>query len=180
MLLAFDSHPVQLGLQAPEIFPPDFIGATNAISILRLLAYMSALWLWGLSLWFFLVSVGSLWKYINPKSNARIPFQMTWFSFVFPNTALVVSTEQLGTAFGSRGLQIFGCVLACGIILVWLLVVGNMLRGLWTNELYVIPSTLFFLPFPVLSSFFFSSLAIALYSRSWVTLRLLNEGEEER
>ena len=67
------------------------MGTTNAVSILRLLAYIAGLWLWGLSIWFFLVSVGSLWKYLRPDNNAKIPFQMTWFSFVFPNTALVRS-----------------------------------------------------------------------------------------
>lgn len=80
---------MQLGYHAPEIFPPVFLGAEYAVPILRLLAYMAGLWLWGLSVWFFLVSVGSLWKYIRPDNNAKIPFQMTWFSFVFPNTALV-------------------------------------------------------------------------------------------
>jgi tellurite resistance protein TehA-like permease len=50
---------------------------------------MAGLWLWGLSIWFFLVSVGSLWKYLRPESKGKLRFQMTWFSFVFPNTALV-------------------------------------------------------------------------------------------
>jgi len=50
---------------------------------------MTGLWLWGLSIWFFLVSVGSLWKYVLPEHRDKMSFQMTWFSFVFPNTALV-------------------------------------------------------------------------------------------
>ena len=65
------------------------MGTQHAVHILRLLAYMMGLWLWGLSIWFFLVSVGSLWKYLRPESKGKLRFQMTWFSFVFPNTALV-------------------------------------------------------------------------------------------
>jgi tellurite resistance protein TehA-like permease len=65
------------------------MGTEHAVHILRLLAYMAGLWLWGLSIWFFLVSVGSLWKYTRPESKKKLRFQMTWFSFVFPNTALV-------------------------------------------------------------------------------------------
>ncbi len=88
---------VQLGTLAPSIFSADFAGSPSsslqqqAVSaqVLRLLAYMVGLWLWGLSLWFFLVSVGSLWKYLRPESKGKLRFQMTWFSFVFPNTALV-------------------------------------------------------------------------------------------
>ncbi|KAK3315028.1 voltage-dependent anion channel-domain-containing protein [Apodospora peruviana] len=126
---------VQLGYHTSEIFPTDFMGTQHAVFILRLMAYMAGLWLWGLSIWFFLVSVGSLWKYLRPDNNAKIPFQMTWFSFVFPNTALVTATEQLGRAFDSNGLQIFGCVLAVCIILVWILVFTLMIRCLWLRQL---------------------------------------------
>jgi tellurite resistance protein TehA-like permease len=80
---------VTLGSQTGDIFPADFMGTEHAIFILRLLSYMAGLWLWGLSIWFFLVSVGSLWKYVKPENRSKMPFQMTWFSFVFPNTALV-------------------------------------------------------------------------------------------
>jgi tellurite resistance protein TehA-like permease len=80
---------VQLGSLSSAIFPSGLAGAEHAASVLRLLAYMAGLWLWGLSVWFFLVSVGSLWKYLRPENKAKLRFQMTWFSFVFPNTALV-------------------------------------------------------------------------------------------
>jgi tellurite resistance protein TehA-like permease len=82
---------VTLGNQTAEIFPANFnfMGTEHAIFILRLFSYMAGLWLYGLSIWFFLVSVGSLWKYVKPENRKKMPFQMTWFSFVFPNTALV-------------------------------------------------------------------------------------------
>ncbi|KAK3344076.1 voltage-dependent anion channel [Lasiosphaeria hispida] len=126
---------VQLGKQTAEIFPPDFMGTEHAIFILRLMAYMAGLWLWGLSVWFFLVSVGSLWKYRRSENRAKMPFQMTWFSFVFPNTALVTATEALGGAFDCPALQIFGCVLAGCIVVVWFFVFTCMLRCLWRREL---------------------------------------------
>ncbi|KAH6640821.1 voltage-dependent anion channel [Chaetomium tenue] len=126
---------VQLGSQTASIFPPGFAGTQHAADILRLLSYMAGLWLWGLSIWFFLVSVGSLWKYLRPESKGKLRFQMTWFSFVFPNTALVTATEALGGALESPGLQIFGCVLAACLILVWILVFTEMLRCLWRKEL---------------------------------------------
>ncbi|KAL2185170.1 C4-dicarboxylate transporter/malic acid transport protein [Thermothelomyces heterothallicus CBS 203.75] len=126
---------VQLGSLSHSIFPSDFMGTEHAVHILRLLAYVAGLWLWGLSTWFFLVSVGSLWKYLRPESKGKLHFQMTWFSFVFPNTALVTATEALGSAFDSPGLQIFGCVLAGCLVLVWILVFTKMLRCLWRREL---------------------------------------------
>ncbi|KAK0615836.1 voltage-dependent anion channel [Bombardia bombarda] len=126
---------VQLGLYTEKIFPVDFMGTQHAVYILKLLAYMTGLWLWGLSIWFFLVSVGSLWKYLRPEHRRKMPFQMTWFSFVFPNTALVTATEQIGRAFECRGMQIFGCVLAGCIVVVWVLVFGCMVKCLWRRRL---------------------------------------------
>lgn len=77
----------QLGSQANKVLPPDFLGSPHSADIIRIVSLLVSLWLWGLSMWFFLVSVGSLWKYC--RSGHKMPFQMTWWSFVFPNTALV-------------------------------------------------------------------------------------------
>ncbi|KAH9896262.1 voltage-dependent anion channel-domain-containing protein [Xylariomycetidae sp. FL2044] len=125
---------VSLGQQAGSILPPDFSGEPHATFILQMLATLLGLWLWGLSFWFFLVSVGSLWKYVRPERH-KMPFQMTWWSFVFPNTALVTATLQLSAALGSSGLRIFGCVMAAALILVWCLVFITMIRCLLRREL---------------------------------------------
>ncbi|OTB04106.1 hypothetical protein M426DRAFT_321204 [Hypoxylon sp. CI-4A] len=124
---------VSLGQQAQVVIPDSFAGSNHSVIILRLLSTMIGLWLWGLSVWFFLVSVGSLWKYTRPTH--KMPFQMTWWSFVFPNTALVTATLALAGALGSNGLQICGCVMAALLIVVWLLVFATMLRCLWKREL---------------------------------------------
>ncbi|KAK4667338.1 hypothetical protein QC763_308350 [Podospora pseudopauciseta] len=123
---------VSLGGLASDIFPSDH---TLSADILKVMAYMTGLWLWGLSIWFFLVSVGSLWKYLRPEKKENFKFQMTWFSFVFPNTALVTATEAIGIQLGAEGLKVFGCVLAAGIVIVWCLVVGRMVDCLWKREL---------------------------------------------
>ncbi|KAK7753842.1 hypothetical protein SLS62_004208 [Diatrype stigma] len=124
---------VALGQQSAVILPQNFEGEEHAVFILRVISILVGLWLWGLSLWFFLVSVGSLWKYVRPEST--MPFQMTWWSFVFPNTALVTATLALAKALDSAGLRIFGCVMAACLILVWLLVFVTMIRCLWRRQL---------------------------------------------
>ncbi|KAH8899625.1 hypothetical protein GQ53DRAFT_318787 [Thozetella sp. PMI_491] len=126
---------VGLGNQTKDIVPKSMAGADHAVIVFQLLSWMLGLWLWGLSMWFFLVSVGSLLKYIRPENRAKMPFQMTWFSFVFPNTALVTATEQLARAFGSRPLEILACVLAGCLILVWLVVFLAMLKSLWRKQI---------------------------------------------
>jgi tellurite resistance protein TehA-like permease len=122
-----------LGSQAELIIPPSFGNTETAILIVRLLSVLMGLWLWGLSMWFFIVSVGSLWKYVRPQNS--MPFQMTWWSFVFPNTALVTATEALGTAFDSTALQIFGTAMAACLVLVWVGVFIAMIRCLRRKEL---------------------------------------------
>jgi tellurite resistance protein TehA-like permease len=60
---------------------------------------------------------------------------MTWYSFVFPNTALVSATFAVGKAFNSLIIQILGCVLVCILIVLWLLVFGMMIRGIFLRQI---------------------------------------------
>ncbi|RYP65017.1 hypothetical protein DL771_008514 [Monosporascus sp. 5C6A] len=124
---------VMLGQEAEVIVPASFGDQEHAVIILRIVSNLMGLWFWGLSVWFFLVSVGSLWKYVRPEHS--MPFQMTWWSFVFPNTALVTATLALATALDSAGLRVFGCVMAACLTVVWLLVFVTMLRCLWKRQL---------------------------------------------
>ncbi|KAK7430593.1 hypothetical protein QQZ08_002885 [Neonectria magnoliae] len=118
----------QLGSQAESIMPPTFLGTPHVAAIIKVVCVLASLWLWGLAMWFFLVCVGSLWKYA--RAGSSMPFQMTWWSFVFPNTALVTATGVMGDIFESNGLHIFACVMTIGIIVVWFGVFSRMIWGL--------------------------------------------------
>ncbi|KAK2001281.1 C4-dicarboxylate transporter/malic acid transporter [Colletotrichum falcatum] len=124
---------VQLGNQAETILHSDFLGTNLAVPIVKVMSAFIGLWLWGLSLWFFIVSVGSLWKVLWPKK--RMSFQMTWWSFVFPNTALITATTALGKVFQNSGLQTSGSVMAACLIVVWFIVFWSMIRSLYRREL---------------------------------------------
>ncbi|KAF4126417.1 Pfam:C4dic mal tran, partial [Geosmithia morbida] len=110
---------LQIGNEADIITFPDALDPTHAIQIVRVVSLLVSLWMWGLSMWFFLVSVGSLWKYTRPGHH--LPFQMTWWSFVFPNTALVTATEAMGKVFDSHGIRVFGIVMTVALVVVWIL-----------------------------------------------------------
>ncbi|KAI5925461.1 voltage-dependent anion channel [Camillea tinctor] len=126
---------VMLGQQAGDILPPYHASDAHVVFILQVFSLLLGFWLWGLSVWFFLVSVGSLWKYAARPADRKMPFQMTWWSFVFPNTALITATEALATAIDSSGMRIFGCVMAAILIVVWALIFATMIRCLWRKEL---------------------------------------------
>ena len=55
---------------------------------------------------------------------------MAWYSFVFPNTALVTATFAIGKAFDSTEIKVLGCVLTVLLIVVYLFVFAMMIRAL--------------------------------------------------
>jgi tellurite resistance protein TehA-like permease len=122
--------------------PDGYAGHADAAFYLKLISDLAGLWLWGLCLWFFLVSVGAHWQVMRPNDpEHHIQFDMTWFSFVFPNTALVTATQAIGKSLGSDAIQIFGTVMAGLLVLVWIFVFYMMVRAflmkrlLWPGEI---------------------------------------------
>ncbi|CZR59436.1 related to C4-dicarboxylate transport protein mae1 [Phialocephala subalpina] len=141
----------------PKVMPSGFQGNTDAAFVIKLLSDLAGLWMWGLCLWFFVVSVGAHWQVMPPRNpEHHIQFDMTWyllpplplshspnpgtsddcrFSFVFPNTALVTATQALGKSLNSDGLKIFGTVMAVLLVVLWFFVFGMMIRALWLRRL---------------------------------------------
>lgn len=60
---------------------------------------------------------------------------MTWYSFVFPNTALVTATFAVGKAFGSDVIQTIGCVMTVILIGVWVFVFVMMIRAIFLKQI---------------------------------------------
>lgn len=119
-----------------KIMPGGYMGNTQAPFVLKILSDMTGLWLWGLCLWFFIVSVGAHWQVMRPNDpEHHIRFDMTWYSFIFPNTAMVTATQAIGKAFNSTAIKIFGTVLAGLLIAVWMFVFGMMIRAFWLKRL---------------------------------------------
>ena len=114
--------------------PKDFMGdGPMAAMILKVVANWACLWIWGLALWFFLVSVGAHWT--CARQDGHIPFSVTWFSFVFPNTALITATFAVGKAFQSRGIQVVGCVMTVILVVAWCLIFGMMLQAIAQKQI---------------------------------------------
>lgn len=104
-----------------------------AAQILRLVANWCSLWLWGLAWWFFFVSLLS--NLVCLREKHRMPFAMTWFSFIFPQTALTTATFAVAEAFDVDALRIIGCVMTCLLVLAWFLVVGFMIRAVVNKQI---------------------------------------------
>ncbi|EXJ68824.1 uncharacterized protein A1O5_07755 [Cladophialophora psammophila CBS 110553] len=104
-----------------------------AAQILKLVATWMCLWLWGLAWWFFFVSLVSNVDCLREKH--RMPFAMTWFSFIFPQTALTTATFAVAEAFDVDAIRVIGCVMTALLIIVWFVVVGFMIRAIVNKQI---------------------------------------------
>lgn len=104
-----------------------------AAQILRLVANWMSLWLWGLAWWFFFVSLLSNAECL--RENHRMPFAMTWFSFIFPQTALTTATFAIAEAFNVGAIRIIGCVMTVMLIIAWFIVVSFMIRAIINKQI---------------------------------------------
>lgn len=62
--------------------PNGYNGNSDSAFFFKLIADLTGLWLWGLCLWFFLVSIGAHWQIINfgPRDpDHRLHYDMTWY-----------------------------------------------------------------------------------------------------
>lgn len=127
------------------------VPADLAANILRIVANWCSLWLWGLAIWFFFVAVISniapLYmhhqqkvqrdglgvkrrKSEHKKQRETIPFAMTWYSYIFPQTALTTATFRIAEAFNIEALNILGCVMTGLLVVLWFFVVTMMIRAI--------------------------------------------------
>ncbi|KAF2200927.1 hypothetical protein GQ43DRAFT_54313 [Delitschia confertaspora ATCC 74209] len=127
---------ITMGSNLPKVVPRDFMGEGNgefAARVSQVMANWMGLWLWGLALWFFFVSVGAHW---SCATKGRLDFAMTWYSFVFPNTALTTATFAIASALGNnRPIQYVGCVMTVALVVTWFFVFGMMIRAVWLKQI---------------------------------------------
>ncbi|GAB7363646.1 hypothetical protein MBLNU230_g4216t1 [Neophaeotheca triangularis] len=124
---------INMGQRLPDVVTADFMGDGEfAGKVSKVMANWMGLWLWGLAFWFFIVSVGAHWSCVR---HGRMTFAMTWYSYIFPNTALTTSTFAVARALDSRAIRILGCVMTCLLILGWMLVFMMMIRAVIVKDI---------------------------------------------
>ncbi|KAB8231041.1 putative C4-dicarboxylate transporter/malic acid transport protein [Aspergillus alliaceus] len=119
---------VNMAANAERCFPGDFMGnGPLAAYVFRVVVNFSALWLWGLAIFFFFIASFAHWSTIGP---GRMVFTMGWFSFVFPNTALITATFAIGHAFSCKPIQVVGCAMVIPLLLMYIFVCYMMIRAI--------------------------------------------------
>jgi tellurite resistance protein TehA-like permease len=138
---------IQMGRELPRVVDKDFMGEGMGEFVGRVtmvLANWAGMWLWGLAIWLFLVSVGA---HYSCTVRGKLDFAMTWYSFVFPNTALTTATfsmsyalhgdltEAIGFSRGARPFQILGCIMTVALVALWFFVFAMMIRAVITKQI---------------------------------------------
>ncbi|KAG9206790.1 hypothetical protein G6514_000077 [Epicoccum nigrum] len=127
---------ITMGQELPRVVPPDFMGEGNgelAGKVGMIMANFMGLWLWGLALWFFFISVGAHWSCAR---RGKMDFAMTWYSFVFPNTALTTATFAVARALnGNQTIRYVGCAMTIALILMWIFVVIMNVRAVVIHQI---------------------------------------------
>ncbi|KAL0265286.1 hypothetical protein SLS55_001251 [Diplodia seriata] len=125
---------ITMGQSLPNCVPDTFMGDGKlAGQVSKIIANWVGIWLWGLALWFFFVSVGA---HASPATRRKMDFAMTWYSFIFPNTALTTATFAVAKALdNNRPINIVGCVLTVGLIPLWLFVVFMQVRAVMNRQI---------------------------------------------
>ncbi|GFF38464.1 malic acid transport protein [Aspergillus udagawae] len=97
--------------------------------ILELLAITAGVFLWALSLWFFLIA------FIAVVRSPPTAFHLSWWALVFPNTGFTLATITLGTALGSPGVLGVGSAMSVGIVCMWLFVFVHHIRAIIRQDI---------------------------------------------
>ncbi|GAB7350558.1 hypothetical protein MBLNU459_g1136t3 [Dothideomycetes sp. NU459] len=123
---------INMGHNLPRVIPANFMDAGElAGTISMVAANWMGLWLWGLAIFFCVISIGA---HLSCVRHGGMDFAMTWYSFVFPNTALATATFAVGKALDNGPIRVVGCVLTCLVIVVWIYVFVNMIRAVIQHE----------------------------------------------
>ncbi|KAK4223471.1 putative c4-dicarboxylate transporter malic acid transport protein [Podospora fimiseda] len=96
----------------------------------KLLAISSAVFLWGLSFWFFAsASVGIMAGMPDRK------FHLSWWSFVFPNVGFTLASIRMGKTLGNQGVLWFSSVMSILLFLAWAFIAFRCVRAVYKREI---------------------------------------------
>jgi len=97
---------------------------------LRLLALNAAIFLWGLSFWFFASAAAAVLSGMPDRK-----FHLSWFGFIFPNVGFAVLSFRMGYALNSNGILWFGTITTISLVIGWLFVLVRCMRAVYKREI---------------------------------------------
>ena len=109
-----------------DYFGPDEVTA----QVVKIIALLTAVFIWSLSFWFWSVSVVSCLAVYR-----SFRFRMNWYAFVFPNVGFILAIVNIGKTLQSEGILWVGSVMTVLIVVLYLYVLGNHVRAVVRKEI---------------------------------------------
>jgi len=107
-----------------------FAARPMAVDVLQIVADWTAVFLWTLSFWFFLISVISVLASVR-----NMTFHLVWWAFVFPNVGFTIATTDIGRQLGSQGVLWVASVMAILLVITWIFVFVSHARAVLTKQI---------------------------------------------
>lgn len=79
-----------------DTFGPD----AQTMQTLRVLATMTSIFIWSLSLWFFFIALAAC-----VAVRKQMTFHLNWWAFVFPNVGFTIAVISIGKSLQSPGVM---------------------------------------------------------------------------
>ncbi|KAI1751663.1 voltage-dependent anion channel-domain-containing protein [Xylaria castorea] len=112
----------------PNSFDREQDGILDA-NVIRTLAVIGAIFLWGLSLWWFLIAA------VAVISSPPKYFHLGWWAMVFPNTGFILATISIAKEFRNPHVLRFATVLSILLVLMYFFVLVSHIRAVVKQDI---------------------------------------------
>lgn len=104
-------------------------GGTLDVGVIRTFALISAIFLWGLSLWWFCIAAVAVIR--SPPKY----FHLGWWAMVFPNTGFILATISIAKEFGNPHVLRFTSAMSILLVLMYFFVLGSHIRAVVKQDI---------------------------------------------
>lgn len=112
----------------PNSFDRELDGMID-VNIIRTFALISAIFLWGLALWWFFIAA------VAVLSSRPKYFHLGWWAMVFPNTGFILATISIAKEFKNAHVLRFASVLSILLVLMYLFVLVSHIRAVIRQDI---------------------------------------------
>jgi C4-dicarboxylate transporter/malic acid transport protein len=109
----------------------DYFGSNDLTrQVLMIMSTFTGIFLWGLSFWFFAISLISVLFCAK-----QLGFHLNWWAFIFPNVGFTIATIDIGEMLQSEGIQWVGSVMSVVLVAMYLFVGANHIRAVASKQI---------------------------------------------
>jgi tellurite resistance protein TehA-like permease len=98
------------------------------------LAYLGAAIIWGFGVW--VIGIIGMISFYHIRRGG-IPFSLGWWAFIFPLAAYTIASQKISIIFSTPLTYWFSAILTILLILLWLYVSINTVKGVLSGKLFM-------------------------------------------